>query len=135
MHHENEDDNENDDNNNENDIPIISSKSKFTSSQGFSRSRRSSISSIRRAHWKKKIAKFVDSAPVLIFMSIITIYALFSADIQAAWLRIEVDYTFNICQCIILGIFLIEFILNCLAKKDYLFSFFFYLDLIATNKH
>ena len=57
MHHENEDENENDDNNNENDIPIISSKSKFTSSQGFSRSRRSSISSIRRAHWKKKNSK------------------------------------------------------------------------------
>ena len=132
MHHENEDDNENDDNNNENDIPIISSKSKFTSSQGFSRSRRSSISSIRRAHWKKKIAKFVDSAPVLIFMSIITIYALFSADIQAAWLRIEVDYAFNVIQCLLVAIFSLEWILNIISKIDYLWSFFFWLDFIAT---
>ena len=132
MHHENEDDNENNDNNNENDIPIISSKSKFTSSQGFSRSRRSSISSIRRAHWKKKIAKFVDSAPVLIFMSIITIYALFSADIQAAWLRIEVDYAFNVIQCLLVAIFSLEWILNIISKIDYLWSFFFWLDFIAT---
>ena len=132
MHHENEDENENDDNNNENDIPIISSKSKFTSSQGFSRSRRSSISSIRRAHWKKKIAKFVDSAPVLIFMSIITIYALFSADIQAAWLRIEVDYAFNVIQCLLVAIFSLEWILNIISKIDYLWSFFFWLDFIAT---
>ena len=132
MHHENEDENENDDNNNENDIPIISSKSKFTSSQGFSRSRRSSISSIRRAHWKKKIAKFVDSAPVLIFMSIITIYALFSADIQAAWLRIEVDYAFNVIQCLLVAIFGLEWILNIISKIDYLWSFFFWLDFIAT---
>ena len=132
MHHDNEDENENDDNNNENDIPVISSKSKFTSSQGISRSRRSSISSIRRAHWKKKIAKFVDSAPVLIFMSIITIYALFSADIQAAWLRIEVDYAFNVIQCLLVAIFSLEWILNIISKIDYLWSFFFWLDFIAT---
>ncbi len=132
MHHENEHDKENDDNNNENDIPVISSKSKFTSSQGISRSRRSSISSIRRPHWKKKIAKFVDSAPVLIFMSIITIYALFSADIQAAWLRIEVDYAFNVIQCLLVAIFTLEWILNIISKIDYPWSFFFWLDFIAT---
>jgi hypothetical protein len=132
MHHDNEDENENDDNNNENDIPVISSKSKFASSTGISRSRRSSISSLRRPQWKKKIAKFVDSAPVLTFMSIITIYALFSADIQAACLRVEVDYAFNVIQCLLVAIFTLEWILNIISKIDYPWSFFFWLDFIAT---
>ena len=90
------------------------------------------VKTIKRPIWKKKICNFLDSTPFLIFTSLLTIIVLFASDIQIAFLRIEVDYTFNICQCVILGIFLIEFILNCLAKKDYLFSFFFYLDLIAT---
>ena len=86
----------------------------------------------KRPIWKKRICIFLDSTPFLVFTSLLTIIVLFASDIQIAFLRVEVDKTFNICQCIILGIFLIEFILNCLAKKDYLFSFFFYLDLIAT---
>ena len=86
----------------------------------------------KRPIWKKRICIFLDSTPFLVFTSLLTIIVLFASDIQIAFLRVEVDKTFNICQCIILGIFLLEFILNCLAKKDYLFSFFFYLDLIAT---
>ena len=87
-----------------NEIPLSFSKSKFLSSQGLSHSHYLS-SHTHRPLWKKKIAKFLDSAPVLIFMSILTIYALFSSDIQAAFLRIEVDYAFNIIQCILVGIF------------------------------
>ena len=114
-----------------NEIPLSFSKSKFLSSQGLSHSHYLS-SHNHRPLWKKKIAKFLDSAPVLIFMSILTIYALFSSDIQAAFLRIEVDYAFNIIQCILVGIFTLEWILNIIAKVDYIFSFFFWLDLIAT---
>ena len=114
-----------------NEIPLSFSKSKFLSSQGLSHSHYLS-SHTHRPLWKKKIAKFLDSAPVLIFMSILTIYALFSSDIQAAFLRIEVDYAFNIIQCILVGIFTLEWVLNIIAKVDYILSFFFWLDLIAT---
>ena len=54
---------------------------------------------------KRKIIKFLDSTPTLIFLSLLTIFALFAADIQAACLRIEVDEPFNIIQCAMLGIF------------------------------
>ena len=54
------------------------------------------------------------------------------SDIQAACIRIEFDFTSNVIQCVLLGIFSIEWILNIIAKKDYIWSFFFWLDLIST---
>ena len=112
-----------------NSINPISSKSKFTTSNSLSPSK---IHQLKRPLWKKRIAKFLDSAPVLIFMSILTVYALFAADIQAAWCRVNIDYGFNVLQCILIGIFFLEWILNIVSKIDYTWSFFFWLDLVAT---
>ena len=82
--------------------------------------------------WKKKIVKFLDSSPILITMSILTIWALFASDICYAFLSIKVDEAFNIIQCILLGLFSLEFILTCISKENYMFSFFFFLDFIST---
>ena len=112
-----------------NSINPISSKLKFTTSNSLSPSK---IHQLKRPLWKKRIAKFLDSAPVLIFMSILTVYALFAADIQAAWCRVNIDYGFNVLQCILIGIFFLEWILNIVSKIDYTWSFFFWLDLVAT---
>ena len=121
----------NDENDDEmNSIQNSVSKSKFQSSQGLSKSK--ITQNQKRPLWKKKIVKFLDSAPVLIFMSILTIYALFAADVQAAWLRVNIDYGFNVIQCILIGIFTLEWVLNIIAKIDYIWSFFFWLDLVAT---
>lgn len=87
---------------------------------------------VKRPKWQKDLDKFLNSSPVLIFMSTITVFALFASDIQAAWLGIEVDEAFNIIQCFIMALFTIELILNCLCKEEYILSFFFWLDLIAT---
>ena len=102
----------------------LNSASRITSS--------STSKSKKHPKWKKVIISFLDSTPVLIIMSVLTLFALFASDIKAAWLRKEVDEAFNIIQCILIGIFGVEFILNCIAKKDYLLSFFFWLDLIST---
>ena len=114
----------------QNSINILSSKSKIVASNGLSHSTLSHQS--KRPLWKKRIAKFLDSSPVLIFMSILTVYALFAADIQAAWCRVNIDYGFNVLQCILIGIFLLEWIFNIISKIDYTWSFFFWLDLVAT---
>ena len=82
--------------------------------------------------WKKKLAKFIDSTPVLIIMSVFTVFVLFITDIQAAFLRKEVDFALNVILSILLGLFAIEFVLACIAKPEYPLSFFFWLDLIAT---
>jgi hypothetical protein len=106
------------------------SKKLSSSQNNMSRStRRSSMASAmmqaKRPLWKKKISKFLDSTPVLITMSIFTVYCLFMSDIQMACIRIEFDFASNVIQCILLGIFFIEWVLNIVAKKDYLWSFFF----------
>ena len=113
------------------------SKKLSSSQNNMSRSTRrssaaSSLNTIKRPLWKKKISKFLDSTPVLIIMSIFTVYCLFMSDIQAACIRIEFDFTSNVIQCVLLAIFSIEWILNIIAKKDYIWSFFFWLDLIST---
>ena len=82
--------------------------------------------------WKKKIAKFLDSTPVVVTMSIFTVFALFASDIQMAWLSKKVDTAFNIIEIILLVLFSLELILSVLAKDGYLNSFFFWLDLIST---
>ena len=82
--------------------------------------------------WKRKIAKFIDSTPVVIIMSIFTVFALFATDIQSAFLGLQVDTAFNIIEIILLVLFLAELILSTIAKEGYLFSFFFWLDLIST---
>ena len=105
-------------------IAQVSSSSKITS--------HSAEVKKRKPKWKRKLDKFLDSPPVLCFMSILTLWALFMSDVQIAWLYIKVDEAFNIIQCCLLGFFAIEFILNCIAKDDYTLGFFFWLDLIAT---
>ena len=86
----------------------------------------------KKKNWKRKIGKFIDSTPVLIIMSIFTVFVLIITDLQAAFLRKNVDYGLNVIQCILLGIFAIEIVLACIGKPDYPLSFFFWLDLIAT---
>ena len=85
-----------------------------------------------QSKWQKKVSKFLNSTPILSFTTILTIWALFSNDILYSFLPKKFDEPFNIIQCIILFIFTLEFILNCLSKENYLFTFFYYLDFIST---
>jgi hypothetical protein len=82
--------------------------------------------------WKKKLGDFLDSMWVIIIMTTFTLFALFANDIQAAWCPATVDFPFDVIQCILLCLFTIEIILNCVAKDGYIWSFFFWLDIIAT---
>ena len=93
-----------------------------------------SYSSTRKnkAKWKKRIERRMNSTPALIFMSFVTIFALFSTDIQIAFLRTEVDLAFNIIQILIMCIYALEFNLNCIVRDEYLLSFYFWLDMIST---
>ena len=81
---------------------------------------------------KEYINKALDSYPFIGFMMSITIYVLFISDIKSAFLTKEVDPAINISQAICFGLFSLELILASIAQKNYLFSFFFWLDLIST---
>jgi len=80
----------------------------------------------------KKVEKFLDSTPVILFMTTLTLFALFASDIQATWLSQKVDLGFDITQIFLLFFFTLEVVLSAIAKKNYVGTFFFWLDVIAT---
>lgn len=81
---------------------------------------------------KRAIAAFLDSSFMIIVMLIATMFVLFASDIKLAALRTRVDYTFNVISLVCFGLFILEILLASYADEKYPFSFFFWLDLIAT---
>ena len=67
----------------------------------------------------------------VIFMSLVTIYALFFDDIRIIALTNEDDDKVFTVACIVFIIFSIELILHSLSDNNYFLSFFFWLDLVS----
>lgn len=80
----------------------------------------------------KRYERYLDNIYFNLFITLITIYALFASDIQAAAFQAKDDNVFDILSLSSMGIFLIEIILSFVIKSQYRFSFFFWLDLIST---
>lgn len=85
----------------------------------------------RRPKWKKILKRVIDSLPVAIFLSLITVFTLLSTDLQCAYLRTQYDSLFDLLHTMLLIIYVIEFALTSLAKDDFMFSFYFWMDLLA----
>lgn len=82
--------------------------------------------------WKQKIYNFIESTPVIIFMMIVTIWALFGDDIRQVSVTTDGDMTFYILTLVCFGLFFIEVVLAFISKPDYRWGFFFWLDLVST---
>ena len=80
----------------------------------------------------KRYERYLDNIYFNLFITLVTIYALFASDIQAAAFQAKDDNVFDILSLTSMGIFLIEIILSFVIKRQYRFSFFFWLDLIST---
>lgn len=65
-------------------------------------------------------------------MSLITLFALFGDDIRVIATSKNSDAGFYIVTIICMTIFMLEILLSCYSKKDYLFNFFFWLDFVST---
>ena len=65
-------------------------------------------------------------------MTILTFYTLFFDDIRAAFLPIEADDAFYSMTWVCFVFFLFEIIFASIVQPGYLFSFFFWLDILAT---
>jgi hypothetical protein len=65
-------------------------------------------------------------------VTILTLFALFGDDINTCAFDKSSDYTFDILQLVVMGIFFVEAVLSSIAINGYLFSFFFWLDLLST---
>jgi hypothetical protein len=69
---------------------------------------------------------------VTVCMALVTIFALFGDELRAGITTKEADFYFNIALCVSLVLFLVEVLVNSCVVDDFKFSFFFWLDIIAT---
>lgn len=67
-----------------------------------------------------------------LFMTILTLFILYADDIRILIADKESDSIFYMLLTICVSLFLMEIILFTLVRKDYIFSFFFWMDIIAT---
>ena len=75
----------------------------------------------------------VDSGAFQIVMSVVTLYALFGGDIFILSKPPDADeVVINVLDFITFVVFALEFLLQCFARKKYIFSFYFFLDAFAT---
>ena len=81
---------------------------------------------------KLKISLFLEKWPIILFTTIITIYALFADDLRQLTGSTEIDPTFYIFILICFFIFVIEILLSSFAVKGYFLGFYFWLDFIST---
>ena len=81
--------------------------------------------------FKEKIKQILDNRWVLVLVNVFTIYALFGTDLNTIFLDSSSDIMFNIFSVITMIVFLVEFSLSCYAKKKYVLSFIFWMDLIS----
>ena len=65
-------------------------------------------------------------------MLVLVIYALFADDLKMAAFPKSADDAFNALTLIVLIAFSVEIILNIISQENYLFSFYFWLDAVAT---
>lgn len=82
--------------------------------------------------WKIKLNKFMSNWIVSLTIVILTIFALFGDDIRLAFFPKEADEGFSVTMAIIMVIYTIEISLNAISEENYLFSFYFFLDIIST---
>ncbi len=91
----------------------------------------SSMKEIKGISIKKLISDLLDKNITVLIMSLATIYALIFCDFNVIFFDNDVDVIFSILSGIVFTLFLLEFILSVITKKDYNFNFFFWFDLFS----
>ena len=98
---------------------------------------RSNLNRLRQAKQndskiKNKMRDFAEGKFVTIIMSIVTIFALVGDDIRLWLTNKDADSTFNSGLLLSFIMFTSEIMLNTVAIDEFKYSFFFWLDIIAT---
>ena len=81
---------------------------------------------------RKKCAAFVDHGCTVFFMTLLTIYALYMDDVRMIALPLDYDNIFYGITLVGMICFTAEILISSYAKDEYLYSFFFWLDIIST---
>ena len=80
----------------------------------------------------KKTEKVLDSTFVTIFMTVITVYALFFDDLRVLYMDPSNDTLWFNISFFGMMCFFVEIFLSSIVKDDYFNTFFFWLDIIST---
>lgn len=81
---------------------------------------------------KEKINNFLNGPTAAIIMTLITIYTLFFDDLRVLCLPKSIDDFFYTLSAAAMATFTFEIIASIYAVEGYLWSFFFWLDVIST---
>lgn len=69
---------------------------------------------------------------VALIIFLLTVFVLFAEDLRIATSSKGADDTFTAIICFVFAVYTVEIILNTLSEDRYLFSFYFWLDIIST---
>lgn len=86
----------------------------------------------RDSKLKNQLAKFAEGRFVTILMSVVTIFALIGDDLRLWTFDKPADVFFNTGMILSLVLFTLEILLNTVSIDEFKYSFFFWLDIIAT---
>jgi len=97
---------------------------------------------LRRTSWQRHLsprmqrimeqaAEVMDGPVVLTIIVLATLMAIFLEDIKVLSFNQDVDVRFTDISLFLFCLFLLELLINTVVKAGYLFSFFFWLDLIS----
>ena len=75
--------------------------------------------------------KFIQHSYVTIFISLITLIVLYVDDIRIIFLDMSFDFYVDIFLVFCMLVFITEIIVQSYSLKDYLWSFFFWLDMLS----
>ena len=81
---------------------------------------------------KQYIVSFLDNSLFVTFMTILTVYALYFDDVRMCLFPKWTDDIFFGITLFGMICFTLEILVASYAKEDYLYSFFFWLDIIST---
>lgn len=85
----------------------------------------------KRGRWLRQLQHLLKGNSFTLIISVFTIIVLYADDIRVAFMPKSQDFTVDVVLCICFMLFLIELIAQMIALPDYMWSFFFWLDLIS----
>lgn len=74
----------------------------------------------------------VENKYIVVLTTILTLYALVGDDLRLISTNKPADGAFDVVTIVCFTVFFIEILLSCIGKRDYLFGFFFWLDVVST---
>ena len=85
----------------------------------------------RKSRYKKKISNLLDHNFSMIGITLITFTTLFGDDVRVVFFPKSLDYYIDGILMVCFIAFTVELVCSCLAKENYPWSFFFWLDIIS----